>query len=59
MKIFSDFNTVLMEKALDAASMRQSAIADNIANVNTLGYKKKQVVFEEAPQQAMKSGNAG
>lgn len=56
MKIFSDFNMNLLEKALDASTMRQSAIADNIANVNTVDYKKKQVVFEEALKHALKTG---
>lgn len=37
----------LMHKALDAYSMRLSAIAENIANVNTVGYSPKRVVFEE------------
>ena len=36
-----------MEKALDAYSMRQKIIANNIANVNTPCFKAKRVAFEE------------
>jgi flagellar basal-body rod protein FlgB len=34
--------------ALDGISARHSAISDNIANVNTPGYKRKRVDFEDA-----------
>jgi len=41
-------NKALMtEKALDAAWMRNEVISNNIANVNTPGYKKSYVKFEE------------
>lgn len=36
-----------LSKALDAASLRQQAIASNIANANTVGYVRQQVSFEE------------
>lgn len=39
--------TIILEKALDAAWMRNEAISNNIANVNTPGYKKSNVKFEE------------
>jgi len=39
--------------ALDGLSARQAAIADNIANVNTPGYKRKSVAFESALAQAV------
>ena len=39
--------TLIFEKALDAAWMRNEAISNNIANVNTPGYKKSYVRFEE------------
>ncbi len=38
--------TTLLGMALDAASMRQHAIAQNIANVNTPGYRRASVSFE-------------
>lgn len=44
-KIFS--GTKVLEKAMDASWLRNETIAQNIANVNTPGYKRKKVVFEE------------
>jgi flagellar basal-body rod protein FlgB len=38
---------VLIGMALDATSMRQQAIAQNIANVNTPGYQALDVSFED------------
>jgi len=40
-------NLELREKALDAAWIRNEVIAQNIANVDTPGYKKSTVTFEE------------
>ncbi|MBQ7568348.1 flagellar basal body rod protein FlgB, partial [bacterium] len=37
MKPVSLVDTNLLEKALDAASLRQQVISNNIANVNTQG----------------------
>ncbi|ABZ84774.1 flagellar basal-body rod protein flgb, putative [Heliomicrobium modesticaldum Ice1] len=36
-----------LEKGLDAASTRHQVIADNLANVDTPGYKRKEVQFED------------
>jgi flagellar basal-body rod protein FlgB len=47
----------LREKALDAAWLRNEVIAQNIANVDTPGYKKKSVSFEEYLDQAVDSGS--
>ena len=41
----STFN--LLEKGLDVASKRHAVIANNIANVNTPGYKRQIVTFEK------------
>ena len=43
----SYFGTGMMEKALDAAALRQQVISNNIANVNTAGYHRQTVAFEE------------
>lgn len=55
--MISDLFTIgvlpVLEKSLDAASLRQSAIADNMANVNTPNYKKKEVSFEEELKSAL------
>jgi flagellar basal-body rod protein FlgB len=42
----SDKNMALA-KSLDARMARQKTIADNIANVETPGYRRKEVKFEE------------
>lgn len=44
-KTFNKIN--LINKALDGAWLKQSAISNNIANVNTPGYKKQTVNFED------------
>ncbi|MEW6607990.1 MAG: flagellar basal body rod protein FlgB [bacterium] len=37
----------ILENSLDTATLRQKVIADNIANVNTPGFKKSYVSFED------------
>jgi flagellar basal-body rod protein FlgB len=46
-----------MSSALDALSLRQRVIANNIANVQTPGYKAKRVEFEDALSAAVKDGS--
>ncbi|WP_244440889.1 flagellar basal body rod protein FlgB [Neobacillus jeddahensis] len=47
-------NTIgLLQSALDASSLRQQAISNNIANSETPGYKGKQVVFEDILKQQL------
>ncbi|SHN18084.1 flagellar basal-body rod protein FlgB [Duganella sacchari] len=41
--------------ALDAASLRQQAIAANIANAGSVGYVRQRVSFEDQLQQAQRS----
>lgn len=43
----------VLDKAADASWMRQEAISNNIANVNTLGYKRQDVAFEDSLQEAI------
>lgn len=38
----------LMKKSLDASSTRGRAISNNISNINTKGYKRQYVTFEES-----------
>jgi flagellar basal-body rod protein FlgB len=45
----------LREKSLDAAWTRNEVIAQNIANVDTPGYKKRTVRFEEYLDDVMQS----
>jgi len=50
------FRNSNLEKALDAAWIRNEVISDNIANVDTPGYKRKTVKFEEFLSSEMKKG---
>ncbi|MDN5362880.1 MAG: flagellar basal-body rod protein FlgB [Moorella sp. (in: firmicutes)] len=43
----------VLEKSLDAATLRQRTIAHNIANVNTPGFKRYEVSFEGQLRQAL------
>lgn len=43
----------VLDKAADAAWMRNDAIANNIANVDTPGYKRQDVAFESELKKAL------
>ena len=47
-------NLYTLKAALDAAMLRQNVHAQNIANAETPGYRRKYVVFEENLREAMK-----
>ncbi len=49
------FTKANLEKALDAAWLRNEVISNNIANVDTPGYKRKTVKFEEFLDAEMKT----
>jgi len=46
-----------LENALDAATLRQQVIANNIANAGTPGYRGKAVAFEEEMRKALAAEN--
>lgn len=46
----------VLEKASDASWIRNSVISNNIANVDTPGYKRKDVQFEQYLQSAVSGG---
>jgi flagellar basal-body rod protein FlgB len=46
-----------LTSALDGLSLRQRAIADNIANINTPAYHAKRVRFEEALADSVDAGD--
>ncbi|GMA35667.1 flagellar basal body rod protein FlgB [Demequina litorisediminis] len=46
-----------MSTALDALSLRQQVIAQNIANVQTPGYQGRRVSFEDSLAQAVRNGS--
>ncbi|MBC2582123.1 flagellar basal body rod protein FlgB [Clostridium sp. DJ247] len=43
----------LLKKGLNASSLRSKAIANNVANINTKGYKRQYVTFEDTLKQNM------
>lgn len=53
MKLF-DNNTKILEKSLNAYSKRAEALANNIANVNTPNYKRKDIQFESFLERALR-----
>lgn len=51
-----DMPARVVEKAIDAASLRQQVIAHNLANATTPGFKRSRVDFEAQLAQAMAAG---
>ena len=60
-KLFSNENYAMSKTMLDVASARHEALAANIANVETPGYRRVDVskTFLQELQQQFKSGDAG
>jgi flagellar basal-body rod protein FlgB len=54
--LFTDRVTAGIESALDSVSMRQQVSANNIANMNTPGFKASRVEFESNLARAMANG---
>ncbi len=57
--ILRQTNVPLLSKALDVYTLREKAISSNIANVNTPGYRRKFVSFEEQLQSAVEKTLSG
>lgn len=55
-KLLSSASTERLKQGLDAAWLRNDVIAQNIANVDTPGYRRKEVLFEEYLDSEMKTG---
>ncbi|MCR4321122.1 MAG: flagellar basal body rod protein FlgB [Candidatus Brocadiaceae bacterium] len=53
MNIGIDKSATLLEKMLDVSSIKHKVIANNIANVNTPGYKKMEVSFADQLEKAL------
>lgn len=56
-EFLSDITSTVLSKTLDAAAARQKAISNNIANVETPGYKREYVSFENQLQDILSNGN--
>jgi flagellar basal-body rod protein FlgB len=50
-----DTTQLSLEAALRGSSLRQTLLTDNLANVNTPGYQRKDVDFHAALQSAMQA----
>ena len=48
MELLSSNSSLMLEKSLSYLWTKQAAIADNVANAETPGYKEKVVTFEES-----------
>jgi len=62
-KLFGGDQFAALTQSLDAAALRHQVIAHNLANVNTPGFKRQDVVFEDRlaralAQQKEPGGNA-
>ena len=53
MLLAGDQTAVLLEKSLGVSSLRYKVIANNLANIDTPGFKKSYVVFEDILRSAM------
>jgi flagellar basal-body rod protein FlgB len=54
--IFTDTTTAAVEWALSAESERQRVSANNVANINTPGFKSARVAFESSLAEAIGEG---
>jgi flagellar basal-body rod protein FlgB len=51
--VISSSQEVILERALNASALRNRVISNNVANVNTPGFKRGEVQFEEVLAQTM------
>lgn len=52
-----DLPLVTLQKLLDAAALRHRVIANNLANVNTPGYRRRVVSFDDHLARALTTGD--
>jgi flagellar basal-body rod protein FlgB len=55
--LFSTDSITALDKGLDASALRQQVIANNVANINTPGFKKQDVSFEDELAAAIEPGH--
>jgi flagellar basal-body rod protein FlgB len=56
--VFDDVSSAALRVSVAGLSARQTAIADNIANIETPGYKARKVEFEDALSSAVRNGQS-
>ena len=57
--IFSNTAMPTINKSMQATNLRSRAIADNVANIATEGYQRKEVSFESQLKGKMKTSLTG
>jgi flagellar basal-body rod protein FlgB len=57
--VLFDTTQLALERAISGASTRQEALAANIANADTPGYRRKDVDFQTALHHAWNAGERG
>src|SRR3954462_13277791 len=55
--VLFDTTQLALQRAIEGASLRQSALANNLANANTPGYQRVDVDFHSALGRALSSGS--
>jgi flagellar basal-body rod protein FlgB len=55
--LFADKTPLVLHKALDAQSQRQALISSNISNMDTPGYRAKDIDFKGALKAALGAGD--
>jgi flagellar basal-body rod protein FlgB len=55
--VLESVSSAALSSALDGLALRQRAIANNIANVNTPNYTAKRVAFEDALAKSVREGD--
>ena len=58
MDILSSNSMLMLQRSLNFLWSKQSCILDNLANVETPGYKVKYATFEEALEKAIRSSSS-
>lgn len=53
--ILNSRTQVLLKKSMDVASLRNDVIANNIANIDTPKFKRREVIFEDKIQKVLES----
>lgn len=57
--MFNEISLKVLEKGLNAASLRQNVISNNLANIDTPGFKKSDVRFEDLLAASLDDKTAG
>jgi flagellar basal-body rod protein FlgB len=56
--LFTDLTNTVLTKVLDGTALRQRTLAENVANVDTPGYQRKDVSFSEQLKEAVANAAA-